>query len=54
MKLPEYDNRSSSSYDSSSSEAEDAKFTILGLGLPLALVGCAGLVAFLVIQAIFD
>ena len=39
MKLPEYDNRSSSSYDSSSSEAEDAKFTILGLGLPLALVG---------------
>lgn len=54
MKLPEYDNRSSSSYDSSSSEAEDAKFTILGLGLPLALIGCGGFVLFLVIQAVFN
>lgn len=54
MKLPEYDNRSLSSCDSSGSEAEDAKFALLALGLPLALVGCAVFVGYLVVQAVFN
>ena len=59
MKLPEYDSRPSPStplYDdpSNKGEAEDIKFGILGITLPLGMLFCCGAVLVLLLLAIFN
>jgi hypothetical protein len=56
MKLPEYDNRTPNTPLYSPKETppfETIKFLLLGIGLPVGILACVLLVAFLLLRAIF-
>lgn len=56
MKLPEYDNRTPNTPLYSSKETppfETIKFLLLGIGLPLGIVACLLLVAYLLLRSLF-
>lgn len=46
MKLPEYRNDKPLYQQQDNSEWEDLKFTVLGFGIPIALVACIGFIIF--------